>query len=464
MDVLVPQVQRQEVRREVVVPQIRETQWPVVSSRPSPLGRARRGAAKTSVDSAEALRHWTGLALEERQHLLHFNNRQLIDCAFAIQEGLRKFEQDCMQKGIVFKNTEGLTVLSVGLNSFGFLPQASGHPGQPVPEAFVARGPLLSSTDDEFAKYMDSRLGGFLTGCRPPLRRELWAGIFEPTPHSWVEFECQALRLVEQAILHSYLEAASIATAAEAAVANAANEPPEDDWLALAEELSERVPTPGKKARRKAAKRRVRMAAVVSGGECEDNAAIEVETIQEPAIEGCVAEDASSSKEPCLSGSSVVDEADTSGEARGEQESPSPSPRKKERKQVSESLSFGGHSRVDSQSTACGSICEVKSNYSECGSDAGSDMGVLCMVEESFHDVEAVGKVILEPLSATMSAEWVSNGGRGNAAEWHLWSPQHLGNSFLFRAVVKNTFLELEVATPWEEPARIRARSVDARS
>jgi len=245
--------------------------------------------------------------------------------------------------------------------------------------------------------------------------------------------------------------------------------------------LSARAPTLGKKARRKAAQRRVRMAAVASGGECHDEDMIEAEEVQEPIIEGCLAEDASSSKEPCLSRSSV-DEADTSGEARSEQESPSlgrktnprdrqgnimkchncqsdqhlsrectspagTSPRKKERKQVVDSESFGGHSRVASQSTACGSSCEVKSNYSECGSEiTGSDMGVLSMVDRI----------------STMPTAWVSNGGRGDAVERHLCSPQHLDNSLFFRAVVKNTFLELEVASSPAEPTRMRTRSVDA--
>jgi len=86
------------------------------------------------------------------------------------------------------------------------------------------------------------------------------------------------------------------------------------------------------------------------------------------------------------------------------------------------------------------------------------------MVEESFYDVEAAGKDMLEPLFATMAGDWVSNGGKGAAVEWHLWSPKHLDNSFLFRAVVKNTFLEVEFATPQEGPARMRARSADTRS
>merc|ERR1719162_815570 len=202
------------------------------------------------------------------------------------------------------------------------------------------------------------------------------------------------------------------------------------------------------------------MAAAASGGECEDKGTIEAEAIQEPVVEECVVEDASSSKEPCLSGSSVVDETDSGGEAWvlvG-----SPSPRKKERKQVSESLSFGGLRRVDSQSTACGSISEVKSNYSECGSETGSSTTSLDALPPRVSSTS--DQDVHEPLSATMSTEWVSNGGRGNAAEWHLWSPQHLGKSSLFCAVVKNTFLEIEVATPPEGPARMRAHSADARS
>jgi len=462
----------------------------MATSRPTvPLGRARRGAAKLSIKPEEALRHWAGLPLEARQHLLHFRDRGIVDRAFAIQEGLRKFEQDCMQKGIVFRNTEGQTVVSLGLSSFAFLPQGSSPLEQVAPDAFFARGALLSNTDDEFAYfagYLETRLGGFLTGIRPPLRRDLWSGLFAPEPHSWVEFECQALRLVEQAILHSYLEAASAAAAAEAAAASNAGEPPEDAWLALAEELSEPAPAPGKKARRKAARRRVRLAAAASGGECEGKGETEAEANEE-----LVPGDAPSGKETWPSGNIAVEEADPSCLAGGEQEMISPS-RKKDRKQVADLLSFGGHSRVNSQSSAwadtvCGSSSGVKSNNSECGSEtveSGSDVGDVAVLSMGMdappNDTIDVHEIVINAvpeLPSTKSAEWISNGCWGDAAEWHLCLPVDLsrpsGNSSCpshlpassagFRAVVKRTFLDVEVASWRTEPLRLRARSVDAR-
>lgn len=467
----------------------------MTSRPPLPLGRARKGLAKLSSKSTvareEALRHWSGLPVEARQKLLHFRDRGVVERAYATQEGLRKFEQDCMQKGIVFRNTEGLTVVSLGLSSFGFLPQAS-SPSEPVaPEAFFARDGLLGQADKQFAEYLEGRLGGFLTGCRPPLRRELWPSIFEPAPHSWMEFECQALRLVEQAILQSYLEEASAAAALEAAVASKADEVPEDTWLALAEELSEPAPAPGKKARRKAARRRVRLAAAASGGECEDKGEAEPELEEEAVAEETVAEDVPSGKEAWPSGEAAEEDARSQA---GEHEVISPSSRKKDRKQVSDVLSFGGHSRVGSQNsawgdTACGSSSGVKSNYSECGSEtveSGSDVGdvaVLSVGMECCPDGEAASTVTPEPLPLVMCGEWISNGRYGDAAEWYLCltselsergssscckaedkgllGPLHSSASAVgVRAVVKRTFLDLEVAEKSTGPVRLRSRSV----
>merc|ERR1719440_2768890 len=139
-----------------------------------PPGRARKNIGKQSIDATAALRHWTALSLEARQELLSFRDRTIVDSAFAIQESLKKFEQDCMQKGITFRNTEGQTVLSLGLASFGFAPEGCGQPGQPAPEAFFAHGPLMGKDVQDFLEYMEYRLGGFLSGCRPALRQDQW--------------------------------------------------------------------------------------------------------------------------------------------------------------------------------------------------------------------------------------------------------------------------------------------------
>lgn len=455
-----------------------------------PTVRARKNSSKQPIDAKGAIRHWAALSVDARNHLLRFRDGQLVDCTFAIQEGLKALEQDCMQKGITFKNTEGQTVLSLGLASFGFSPEGCGQPGQPAPDAFFAHGPLISKNDDEFVAYMEYRLGGFLSGCRPVLRSELWSNLFDPPPHSWMDFECQALRLVEQAILRSYLDAAAAAAAAE--VNSLAATVGKEDLEALADELSELPAAPassGKKSRRKAARRKVRLAANAA---CEDEveeqeaATLGRNNMEEPVL--LVGEPTTPAS--LLSERATLDDCndDDSAAASGERETwsmaSSRALRKKERKKQA---AFSNHKRSASESsaltdTACGSSCGVKSCFSECVSEISEGIDDLDVVLSSRElGLEAcngsdVDKVVPAAPVSPLPNSWIR---RSDLLEWHLCDSGNKGDdsrlipdsyrlaaadlpdtSGRLRAIVKNTFIELENATSTTK-SRSRAFSAD---
>jgi hypothetical protein len=471
---------------------------------PSPSRTRKHPGGKHSIDAAEALRHWGALSLEARQELLCFRERSIVDTAFRIQEALKKFEQDCMSKGITFRNHEGQTVLSLGLASFGFSPEATGQAGQPAPEIFFAHGPLMGKDEQHFIEYMEYRLGGFLTGCRPVIRQDQWTNLFEPAPNSWVEFESQALRLVEQAILRFFLDA--VAASAAAGTPKAKTQHDDNDWIALAEELEESSSpaSPGKKARRKAARRKVRLAAASGDspeeGEKSSDGAHQQEKKTnpkkpQPKPKETTSQDEKHKEEDTLE-DDVEDDVDKASSSTRStlganmdawSTVSSRTARRKDRK-VGDShpchrrTASGASTLAESVTeTACGSSCGVKSNISESISDG---------VPEDISEMDAPSEKAMPatPPSTLDYNTWITNGRLGEAAEWHLcFSSDTDGreerlNSICgyresvdcaypdlptyatyagFRAVVKKTFIDIEVECK-EDVQNTRCRSWSA--
>jgi hypothetical protein len=166
------------------------------------------------IDPSLVAKFWFNFSEEDRLQRLVWKDRTLVERAFAIQEELRRREQECYSKGIAFKNAEGREVMSVSLACFGFQwnEGESAYESGSSPDVFLTHGVLMSLEDQHFNSYLEQRLGAAFSGKRPVLTRAQWSTIFETMPNSWNDFELQALKLVEQTILTLYVEAETLAT------------------------------------------------------------------------------------------------------------------------------------------------------------------------------------------------------------------------------------------------------------
>lgn len=196
------------------------------------------------IDALLVKTFWARFSHDDRLRQLVYTDRKLVDRAFAIQEELRRREQECFSKGIAFKNVEGKEVMSISLACFGFQWNENGQENVGSPIAFFAHGALMSLCDEQFFSYLDQRLGAAFSAKRPMIVREQWCSIFDAMPNTWNDFELLALKLVEQTILWLYFEAEEFA-----AMHESKDDVIDDSWID--DEVAKPQPTCRKKQPRK---------------------------------------------------------------------------------------------------------------------------------------------------------------------------------------------------------------------
>jgi len=182
----------------------------------------RRALPAEEVDEMAARNFWRSLSLDERLDVLRFEDAALVQRMHSHMTSVCKSELWCRRNvmgGLV--RDDGSSGQVERLKGFAFeCPAESDCMGRrPAPTTFCAT-PDIAGSDTIFEDLKKS-LGSALLEGRPVLLRQDWASVAETTPGSWPELQLQALRLVELAIFQAQRDAAAEAASAAAAAAAA---------------------------------------------------------------------------------------------------------------------------------------------------------------------------------------------------------------------------------------------------
>jgi len=197
-------------------------------------GRAGKHSPHQTVDPEELKSFWASLTLGKKLQVLQFEDRDLVERAYVIQQMLWYSELMCIKSGVRVSDGAGGGVRTLAMEAFEFkwhAPAAgwrrgcqeggptSREPGlhEVVPAAFAARPGFVGGAD--FLARLEHCLGSPLPDRSPALKREEWASVFEPTANSWSEYERQVWSLVRYALVQAHQDAAALATAEAAEVA-----------------------------------------------------------------------------------------------------------------------------------------------------------------------------------------------------------------------------------------------------
>mmetsp|Transcript_25498 Transcript_25498/g.49997 ORF Transcript_25498/g.49997 Transcript_25498/m.49997 type:complete len:476 (-) Transcript_25498:116-1543(-) len=167
--------------------------------------RARLLAFRTSKEtpSNEAVKeHWSNLGVDEKLAVLRLQDGDLVNELYEIQQSLYAADFECLihgfqgqdqvrhKAGIRFFDVEGM------LDDKGIM----------TPKAFIAHRAFVEM--DNMFDFLEERLGRrFLHGV-PPLQPKQWISLLTPRPTSWLDFTRAALKLVELALRKSQQDAA----------------------------------------------------------------------------------------------------------------------------------------------------------------------------------------------------------------------------------------------------------------
>lgn len=252
-------------------------------------GRAGRRSTHRTVDPEALKRFWTSLTIGKRLQLLQFEDRDLVERAYVIQQMLWYSELMCIKSGVRVSDGAARGIHTPAMEAFEFKWQATwlrggcikevgAAPGalipsevahDPVPAAFAARVSFVDCED--FLERLQDRLGSPLLDALPALRKEEWASVFEPTANSWAEYERQVWILVMHALVQAFQDAAAAGVAVEEAAPTPPVEAPVEE---VAVELSDldfdepsRSPTSGASPSAKRRQKKRRKAAALAAGQ-----------------------------------------------------------------------------------------------------------------------------------------------------------------------------------------------------
>mmetsp|Transcript_38477 Transcript_38477/g.106021 ORF Transcript_38477/g.106021 Transcript_38477/m.106021 type:complete len:330 (+) Transcript_38477:73-1062(+) len=157
--------------------------------------------ASADVDAVSIRDHWQALTPDARIDALRFEDKAVVQRIHDHMKALCRAE--------CWRSSNSVDESGEPERLKGFLfecPQETDCYGQRQrPTAFVAAPDFAAS--DGLIEELRLRLGSELFDGRPALQPRDWKTIVEQRPKSWQGLQCQALRLVELALLRSYQDA-----------------------------------------------------------------------------------------------------------------------------------------------------------------------------------------------------------------------------------------------------------------
>jgi len=168
-----------------------------------------------AVDAHAVKRYWQDLAPETKEAVLHFQDHTIAEQLHDAQASLVQSEMLCYRQGVFCRNLMAQAAMAVAIEGFGFSYQtdAEGRRTGP-PVAFYAKR-TFAVTENLF-NFIDEELGGLLAHGRMFLGRGAWAKTLDATrAGTWRDLLRQILRLMELAIVESYLAAAAAPTSTQ---------------------------------------------------------------------------------------------------------------------------------------------------------------------------------------------------------------------------------------------------------
>lgn len=146
-------------------------------------------------EAVSVKQHWSSLRAAEKLAILRFQDRELIDKIYETQQSLYEADLECyIVHGLRGQEKARLKAGSQFFDVEGVLDGS----GNLCPRAFVAQREFVEMED--MFEFLEERLERpFLEGV-PHLEQQDWISLLEPQPSSWLDFVRVSLRLVELAL------------------------------------------------------------------------------------------------------------------------------------------------------------------------------------------------------------------------------------------------------------------------
>jgi len=165
--------------------------------------RSNNQSSSKETTSAEAVKeHWSNLGVDEKLATLRFQDDALVNELYDIQQSLYASDFECLIHG--FQGQDHVR-LKAGIHFFD-VEGVLNDDGVLTPKAFIAHRAFVDM--ENMFGFIEEHLGRrFLHGV-PPLEPSKWSSLLTPRPTSWQGFTRVALKLVELALRRSQQEAA----------------------------------------------------------------------------------------------------------------------------------------------------------------------------------------------------------------------------------------------------------------
>jgi len=165
--------------------------------------RSNKESQSKETSSIEAVKeHWSNLGVDEKLAVLRFQDGELVNELYDIQQSLYASDFECLIRG--FQGQDHVR-RKAGMHFFD-VEGVLDDKGILRPKAFIAHRAFVEMQD--MFDFLEERLGRrFLHGV-PRLEPKKWISLLMPRPTSWLDFTRIALKLVELALRKLQQEAA----------------------------------------------------------------------------------------------------------------------------------------------------------------------------------------------------------------------------------------------------------------
>lgn len=449
--------------------------------------RSNKESESASIEAVKE--HWSTLGVDEKLAVLRFQDGELVNQLYDIQQSLYAADFECLihgfqgqdqvrhKAGIHFFDVEGV------LNDNGIM----------IPKAFIAHRTLVEM--ENMFDFLEERLGRRLLHGVPPLEPKKWISLLTPRPTSWQDFTRLALKLVELALRKSQQETTQKMTqeCMETSEQGDIEEPAKSN---AASGLSQ-------SAKRKARKKRTKagLAAAAATEDCAELAAsasahdllqtgvtsasassadkVHILTNKDPNDGPEVVAETKNVEDMMPDGLTPVSEEIKPSCKMSDAElvlSVSQSPRQRAREtRVASSMTREvqdlGRCRISPDAETLATSKDQRSRTSSESYDSEPVLTASQSLRQSAREAR-IGAVVtpaliaMTALRASAREAWVSaeirvqeSASRGRVRPPWMLADGSSGENWVdgFRAVIKNTFLDVEVAEP--ESSALRARS-----
>jgi len=433
--------------------------------------------------------HWSKLGANEKLAVLRFQDGELVNQLYDIQQSLYAADFECLIHG--FQGQDQVRH-KAGIRFFD-IEGVLDDTGTMIPKAFIAHRTLVEM-EDMFG-FLEERLGRRLLQGVPPLEPKKWISLLTPRPTSWLDFTRLALKLVELALRKSQQEAAQKMTQErmETSEQGDIKEPAKSNAASGLSQSAKR------KARKKRTKAGLAAAAATEG--CAESAASASAHDLSQTVD-TAASDSSADKVHILTNKDLNDGPEVVAEKTNLEgmmpdgvtpanEEMKPSCKMSDAElELSVSQSTGQRARearvassMNREAQGLGrcmispdaeQLATSKDERSRTSSESYDSEPVLTAsqcLRQSAREAR-IGAVVtpaliaMTALRASAREAWVSaeirvqeSAGRGRVRPPWMLADGSSGENWVdgFRAVIKNTFLDVEVAEP--ESSALRARS-----